>query len=61
MISKFLLYEPTLDEWLVLIGGVFVIFLVAFLVTKFTKYGGGSNYGMTGEFDDDYHDYDDDI
>lgn len=53
MTSKFLLYDPTLDEWLVLIGGVFVIFLVAFLVARYTKYGGGSNYDMTGEFDHD--------
>ena len=42
-----------------LFGGVFVIFLIAFLVAKFTKYGGGSNYGMTGEFDDFNDDFDD--
>ncbi|MEP5341859.1 MAG: hypothetical protein ABJL44_06970 [Algibacter sp.] len=54
-------YEPTLEDWLVLGGGVFVVLLIAFLVTKYTKYGGGSNYGMTGEFDDDFNDYDDDI
>lgn len=53
------MYDPTLEDWLVLIGGVFVVLLIAFLVTKLTKYGGGSNYGMTGEFDDDYHDYHD--
>lgn len=53
------MYNPTVEEWLVLAGGVFIIFLVAFLVTRFTKYGGGSNYGMTGDFDDDYHDFDD--
>ena len=61
MTFKFLLYDPSVDEWLVLIGGVFVVLLIAFLFTKYTKYGGGSNYGMTGEFDDDYQDYDDDI
>ena len=48
-------YEPTFEDWLVLGGGVFVVLLIAFLVTKYTKYGGGSNYGMTGEFDDDFH------
>ncbi|MDP5157729.1 MAG: hypothetical protein NWQ07_04020 [Flaviramulus sp.] len=57
----FLLYNPKLQEWLVLFGGIFVIFLIAFLVTKFTKYGGGSNYGMKGKFDDDYHNNFDDF
>lgn len=56
---KILMYNPTVEEWLVLAGGVFIIFLVAFLVTRYTKYGGGSNYGMTGEFDDEYNDFDD--
>lgn len=53
-----LLYDPTVKDWLVLVGGVLLIFLIAFLVTKYTKYGGGSNYGMTGEFDDDFHEFD---
>ncbi|WP_298346520.1 hypothetical protein [uncultured Algibacter sp.] len=52
-------YDPTVEDWLVLAGGVLVIFLIAFLVTKYTKYGGGSNYGMTSEFNDDFHEFDD--
>lgn len=54
-------YDPTFEEWLILAAGVFVVLLVAFLFTKYTKYGGGSDYGITGEFDDDYIDYGDDI
>jgi hypothetical protein len=61
MIFNFLAYEPTLEEWLVLSGGIFVVFLIAFLVTKYTKYGGGSNYGITGRFNDDFTDFSDDI
>lgn len=61
MKSYFLIYEPTIEEWLVLGGGVFVVLLIAFLFTKYTKYGGGSNYGMTGEFDDDHFDFDNDV
>lgn len=54
----FLAYEPTLEEWLVLVGGIFVVLLITFLFTKYTKYGGGSNYGMTGDFDNDHDDFD---
>ncbi|MCF7561717.1 hypothetical protein L3X39_13800 [Sabulilitoribacter multivorans] len=50
-------YDPTFEEWITVGGGVFILLLVAFLVTKYTKYGGGSNYGMTGKFDDDFDDY----
>ena len=46
----------TPEDWLVLGIGVFVVLLIAYLFTKYTKYGGGSNYGMTGGFDDDYLD-----
>ena len=61
MNAFFLVYDPTFEEWLILFGGVFMVFLVAFLVTRFTKYGGGNNYGMIGEFDDDFTDYHDDF
>lgn len=61
MICLLLAYNPALEEWLVLGGGVFIVLLIAYLFTKFTKYGGGSNYGMTGEFDDDYDNYSDDF
>ena len=54
-------YTPSLEEWLVLGGGVFVILLVAYLFTRYTKYGGGSNYGMTGEFDNDFDNLDDNL
>lgn len=60
MTFTLLTYDPTLEEWLVLIIGVFVILLVAFLFTRYSKYGGGSNYGITGAFDD-YMDYNDDF
>ena len=43
------LYEPTLKEYLVIFGGVAVVLLVGYLVTKYTKYGGGSNYGVRGD------------
>ncbi|WP_171946651.1 hypothetical protein [Flaviramulus basaltis] len=39
----------------------FYNFIISFLVTKYTKYGGGSHYGMTGEFDDNFIDYRDDF
>ncbi len=60
MLTNTLVYDPTFENWTVLIGGLCVVFLVAFLFTKYTKYGGGSNYGMTREFDDDLIDCDDD-
>jgi len=44
-----LFYESTLEEYLVLFGGVFIVLLIGYLVTKYTKYGGGSNYGMDGD------------
>ncbi|GAA3588851.1 hypothetical protein Q4Q39_14210 [Flavivirga amylovorans] len=60
MMLILLVYNPTLEEWLVLGGGVFFILLIAYLFTKYTKYGGGSNYGITGEFDDDFDHLNDD-
>jgi len=57
----FIKYNPTIDEWLVLGGGVFIILLIAYLFTKYTKYGGGSNYGMTGELDNDLDHLDNDL
>ncbi len=41
----------TSQDILIVIGGAVVVFIVAFLVIRFTKYGGGSNYGMTGDSD----------
>lgn len=60
MLHCLLSYKPTEEEFNVVAAGVFVVLLIAYLVTKYTKYGGGSNYGMKGNFDDDYHDFDDD-
>ncbi len=52
-IINFLVLVPpniTTEDWIALFVGIFIIFLIAFLVTKYTKYGGGSNYGMGGEW-----------
>lgn len=52
-----ILYTPTSFEVAFVLGGVFLVFLVAFLVINFSKYGGGGDYGMS----DDHNDWTDDI
>lgn len=52
----YLLQKPdiTTEDWITLFAGVFAVLLISFLVTRFTKYGGGSDYGMGDRDSNDY-------
>ena len=50
-------YIPTFFEVAFVLGGVFIVFIFGFLIVRFTKYGGGGDYGL-GDGDNDLNDGD---